>query len=51
MNGRKIVTLALGLFVVFFVINSPNDAAEIVKSSQHVIAHGFNSLSEFIKSL
>jgi hypothetical protein len=48
---RKIATILAVLFVVFFVVNSPTNAADIVKSSQHVLAHSFNSLSEFVKSL
>jgi hypothetical protein len=51
LTGKKIVTLALLLFVVFFVVNSPKDAADIVKSSQHILAHGFTSMSEFVKNL
>jgi hypothetical protein len=49
-NGKKLVGLAVGVFIIFFVVNSPTNAAEIVKSSQHLIGHGFNSLSQFIKS-
>ncbi len=51
MNGRKIATVIVVLFVVFFIVNSPTDAANIVKSAQHIIAHGFTSLSEFVKNL
>ena len=51
MNGKKIISLAVVVFVIFFVVNSPKDAADIVKSAQHLIAHGFNSISEFIKNL
>jgi hypothetical protein len=48
---KKIATILAVLFVVFFVVNSPKDAADIVKSTQHILAHGFNSVSEFIKNL
>ena len=51
MNGKKIVTILVVLFVVFFVVNSPKDAADIVKSTQHILAHGFTSVSEFIRNL
>ena len=51
MNGKKIVTILVILFVVFFVVNSPTDAANVVKSTQHILAHGFSSVSEFIKHL
>jgi hypothetical protein len=50
-NGKKIATILVILFVVFFVVNSPKDAADIVKSAQHILAHGFQSVSEFIKNL
>ncbi|MDQ1732888.1 MAG: hypothetical protein QOK10_3047 [Pseudonocardiales bacterium] len=51
MNGKKIATILVILFVVFFIVNSPKDAADIVKSAQHILAHGFQSVSEFIKNL
>lgn len=51
MNGKKIATIIVVLFVVFFVVNSPKDAADVVKSTQHLLAHGFNSVSEFVKNL
>ncbi|CAN5567823.1 hypothetical protein BH10ACT8_BH10ACT8_30420 [soil metagenome] len=51
MNVRKIMSILVILFVVFFVVNSPKDAADIVKSAQHILAHGFSSVSEFIKNL
>lgn len=50
-NGKKIATIFVVLFVVFFVVNSPKDAADVVKSTQHLLAHGFSSVSEFIKNL
>jgi len=50
-NGRKILSVLAVLFMIFYVINSPAEAAAIVKSTQHVVAHGFNSLSEFIRNL
>jgi hypothetical protein len=50
-NGRKIATILVVLFVVFFIVNSPKDAAAIVKSGQHILAHGFTSISEFINNL
>ena len=48
--GRKIGLLVVGAFLVFFVVNSPTDAADIVKNGQHVVAHGFTSLSQFVDS-
>ena len=49
MNGKKLVGLAVGVFAIFFVVNSPSDAADIVKSTQHIVGHGFTSISQFIK--
>ncbi|UQX89704.1 hypothetical protein M6D93_06800 [Jatrophihabitans telluris] len=51
MNGKKITTIIVILFIVFFVVNSPKEAADIVKSTQHVMAHAFSSMSEFVKNL
>jgi len=49
-NGRKIFWIAFVAFLIFFVVNSPTDAADIVKSAQHAVAHGFNSMATFLKS-
>jgi hypothetical protein len=48
--GRKIGLLLVVAFLIFYVVNSPTDAAAVVKNSQHVVAHGFNSLTQFIDS-
>jgi hypothetical protein len=37
-------------FLIFFVVNSPADAAAVVKNIQHVLGHGFTGISEFIQS-
>ena len=49
-NWQKLAWIALIAFLIFFVINSPTDAADIVKSAQHAISHGFNSMATFLKS-
>jgi hypothetical protein len=49
-NGRKIVLLLLIGFLVFFVFNSPADAAAVVKNAQHVLGHLFSSISTFVDS-
>jgi hypothetical protein len=49
--AKKIGTLLLIAFLIFFVINSPTDAAAAVKSIQHLLGHGFTSISEFVRSL
>ena len=48
MNGRKIFGLLLIAFIIFFVFNSPDDAAHVVKNLQHVLAHLFRSLTRFL---
>ena len=51
MTARKFWTLVLIALLIFFVVNSPTDAANVVKNTQHLIGHGFQSISQFIKSL
>jgi len=48
--AKKIGMVLLVAFLIFFVVNSPTDAAAVVKSVQHLLGHGFNSISEFIRS-
>ena len=50
MIAKKIGMLLLIAFVIFFIVNSPADAAAVVKNIQHLLGHGFNSISEFIRS-
>ncbi len=47
---KKLGLLLLVAFLIFFVVNSPADAAAVVKNTQNLIVHGFESLSEFIRS-
>lgn len=47
---KKLGGLLLIAFVIFFVVNSPADAAALVKSAQRVLADGFESIAEFIRS-
>jgi hypothetical protein len=48
---KKIGMLLLIAFLIFYVVNSPTDAAAAVKSIQHVLGRGFTSISEFVRSL
>jgi hypothetical protein len=48
--AKKIGMLLLVAFLIFFVVNSPADAAAVVKNIQHLLGHGFASISEFIQS-
>lgn len=50
MNGRKIVGFLLLAFVVFYIFNSPADAAHVVKNIQHLLARLFDSLTKFVDS-
>lgn len=48
--AKKIGMVLLIAFLIFFIVNSPTDAAAIVKNIQHLLGHGFTSISEFIRS-
>ena len=48
--AKKIGIWLLIAFLIFFVVNSPADAAAVVKSIQHLLGQGFASISEFIRS-
>ena len=48
--AKKIGMLLLIAFLIFFVVNSPADAAAIVKNGMHLLGHGFTSIREFIRS-
>lgn len=50
MNSRKIIGLLLIGFVLFYVFNSPDQAAHVVKNLQHLLSHLFQSLSRFLNS-
>ena len=51
MTGTRVFWAVVALFVLFFIINSPDDAANIGHSIGHGVQHGFNQLSEFVKKL
>jgi hypothetical protein len=51
MSGTRIFWILFLLFVFFFVITQPDDAASMGHSLGHGIQHAFNSLSEFVKKL
>jgi hypothetical protein len=48
--AKKIGMVLLIAYLIFFIVNSPEDAAAIVKNIQHLLGHGFASISEFIRS-
>jgi hypothetical protein len=51
MDTKKMVSVLAVVFVIFFVIQSPNDAADIIHSIGHGLGHAADQLSEFIKKL
>lgn len=50
MSGRKIVLWLVVAFVIFYMMNSPDDAAAIIKNTQHTLAHIFTGLQRFLDS-
>ncbi|MEO6701080.1 MAG: hypothetical protein ABI140_04490 [Jatrophihabitantaceae bacterium] len=50
MNGKKIVLWLVIAFIIFYIMNSPSDAAAIVKNTQHLLGHIFNGLTRFLDS-
>jgi hypothetical protein len=51
MDTKKVVSVVAIVFVIFFVLQNPDDSANIVHSIAHGLQHGFNQLSEFVKKL
>jgi hypothetical protein len=51
MDTKKVVSVLAVVFVVFFIIQSPADAANIVHSIGHGLDHVANQLSEFLRKL
>lgn len=49
MNLRKFLWIVALLFLFFFIIQSPADAANMARSLGHGIAHMFQQLSEFMR--
>jgi hypothetical protein len=50
-DTKKVITLLVIVFVLFFIIQSPNDAANAVRSIGHGIGHMFDQFAEFLKKL
>lgn len=51
MDTKKMVSFVAVVFVIFFVLQNPDDSANIVHSIGHGLSHGFDQLSEFVKKL
>ncbi len=50
MTGKRIGLLLLVAFLIFFIVNSPADAAQVTKNAQHFVGHLFDGASRFIDS-
>lgn len=50
-STKTVVTLLVVIFILFFVVQSPQDAANVVHSVGHFISHVFDRVSQFLKSL
>jgi hypothetical protein len=49
-SGRKIVLWLVVAFVIFYIMNSPSDAAQLIKNIQHLLGHIFTGLQRFLDS-
>jgi hypothetical protein len=50
-NVKKVVTWLVVAFVVFYVIKSPDDSAELVRSAGKALGTAASSLATFVGSL
>lgn len=49
-TGKRIGLWLLIAFLIFFIVNSPADAAAVTKNIQHLLGHLFNGAVRFIDS-
>jgi hypothetical protein len=49
-NGKKIVLWLVIAFIIFYIMNSPSEAAALVKNIQHLLGHIFSGLTRFLDS-
>jgi hypothetical protein len=49
-TGRKIVLWLVVAFLIFYMMNSPTDAAATIKNTQHFLGHVFTGLQRFLNS-
>lgn len=50
-NAKKIVTWLVIAFVVFYVIRSPDQSAQVVRNAGHALGAAASSLATFVGSL
>ena len=51
MNLKKVVTWLVVAFVVWFVIQAPEQSAQMVKNAGEALGNAASSLAEFVGSL
>lgn len=51
MNIKKIITLLLIAFVVFFLLSNPTGASDIIKSALAGLGDAASALSQFVQNL
>ena len=51
MDTKKVVSGLAIVFVFFFILQNPDDAANIAHSLGHGLRHAYDQLSEFFKQL
>ena len=51
MNLKKVVTWLVVAFVVFYIIQAPENSAEIVRSAGEALGDAADSLASFVGSL
>ena len=51
MNLKKIVTWLVVAFVVFYVIQAPEQSAELVRNAGQALGDAASSLAQFVGSL
>jgi large-conductance mechanosensitive channel len=50
-NVKKVITWLVVAFVVFYVVKSPDDSAELVRSAGKALGTAASSLATFVGSL
>ncbi|HZB18997.1 MAG TPA: hypothetical protein VE463_04105 [Blastococcus sp.] len=51
MNLKKIVTWLVVAFIIFYVIQAPEQSAELVRSAGQALGDAASSLAQFVGSL
>jgi hypothetical protein len=51
MNAKKFFGIVLVLFIFFFIVQNPTDAANIATDIWHGLVHVFDQLATFMRNL